>query len=243
MKKITKSIFGMVSFSPIALIACGGPVNEFAHNKEIIVGVDPAQTNYWKQNIEEFNKTDSATKNGFKIRTISKNVFSALDFSTVGHTDTNNTPDIFYAPQDRITDLVQGGAVSYLNDFLPNLFDEITAQIGATATEKENMKNFGTVFGLKDNRVHSEFVGIQHNKEGIVLASTENEDQTRTILQNPDTDSLAELVEKGEGLFRIQDFWYGNGVLAGLTWKNCSARKFKRRRRKAVEFNVKIIIY
>ncbi|WP_337898460.1 hypothetical protein [Mesomycoplasma ovipneumoniae] len=227
MKKITKSIFGMVSFSPLALIACGGPVNEFAHNKEIIVAVDPAQTNYWKQNIEEFNKTDSATKNGFKIRTISKNVFAALDFSTVGHTDTNNTPDIFYAPQDRITDLVQGGAVSYLNDFLPNLFDEITTQIGATSTEKENMKNFGTVFGLKNNRVHSEFVGIQHNKEGIVLASTENEDQTRKILQNADTDSLAELVEKGEGLFRIQDFWYGNGVLAGALEKIAQRENLK----------------
>lgn len=219
MNKLSKSIFGLVSFSPLAIIACGDPVNDFATNKEIIVAVDPAQTNYWKKSIEEFNKTESATKNGFKIRTISKNVFTALDFSTVGHTDTNNTPDIFYAPQDRITDLVQGGAISYLNDFSPTLFDEITKQIGATETEKENMKNFGTVFGLKNNKPHSEFVGIQHNKEGIILASTENEDEARKILLNQNTDTLAELVEKGEGIFRIQDFWYGNGVLAGALEK------------------------
>lgn len=49
MNKLSKSIFGLVSFSPLAIIACGDPVNDFATNKEIIVAVDPAQTNYWKK--------------------------------------------------------------------------------------------------------------------------------------------------------------------------------------------------
>jgi hypothetical protein len=54
-----------------------------------------------------FNKTDFHTKDGFKIKFIQKDVFGAIDLvTTLGYTD-ENVPDLIYAPQDRVTNLLQ----------------------------------------------------------------------------------------------------------------------------------------
>ncbi|WP_337905186.1 hypothetical protein [Mesomycoplasma ovipneumoniae] len=75
MKKITKSIFGMVSFSPIALIACGGPVNEFAHNKEIIVALTQPRQIIENKILKNLTKLIQQQKTALKLELFPKMSF------------------------------------------------------------------------------------------------------------------------------------------------------------------------
>ncbi|MCU9937720.1 hypothetical protein NW731_04740 [Mycoplasmopsis felis] len=79
------------------------------------------------------------------------------------------------------------------------------------------MEAFGKVVGKSNDGLRNveQFVGLRHNKEGIILASNKSEEETRTIFNNANTDTLKELVEAGETVLRIQDLWYGNGVFYG----------------------------
>ncbi len=56
--------------------------------------------------------------------------------------------------------------------------------------------------------------GCRHNTEGLILASTKEESEARSELQNTSYDTLIELVKAGKALFRFQDFWFGNGIFS-----------------------------
>ncbi|MEE3928280.1 hypothetical protein V2E24_01650 [Mycoplasmopsis ciconiae] len=187
---------------------------EAPKEKTIILAVDGVQEKFYNKVIEEFNKSDSHKVDGFVIKTIKKDVWSAKDIGVAGTTD-ESVPDIFYAPE--LVDLVQANAVSDLNTFDPKLFDEIANIVGATDEEKKQMKAFGSLSGVvrATNKRETRLFGLRHNKEGIILASNKSLEETKKQLTSPDSDTLVELVENGEGFFRIQDLWYGNGVLAG----------------------------
>ncbi|QIW62011.1 hypothetical protein [Mycoplasmopsis gallinacea] len=198
------------------VVSCGNNASET--NKEIVIAVDGVQKDFYNEVKAIFDKSKSAAK-GFKIRFIEKDVFGALDFDVAGATDTKVVSDIFYAPQDRVTTLVQKGSVVPLEEFDSELFTEVAKQLGATPQEVEQMRSFGQIDGIKKvNNIITpitKLYAIRHNTEGIVLASNKTESETRAELKNENTDTLAELVKEGKAIFRIQDFWYGNGVLAG----------------------------
>ncbi|UUM19754.1 hypothetical protein NPA11_03220 [Mycoplasma sp. 1578d] len=82
------------------------------------------------------------------------------------------------------------------------------------------MSKFGSVTGLvgseNNPKFESKLLGIRHNVEGIILASTKPEEEARKELNNPNSDSLEELVKEGKAIIRLQDFWYGNGILGGV---------------------------
>lgn len=195
----------------------GGSGTKYNDSKEIIIAVDGAQENFYKKVVELYNKTDIAKK-GYKIKTITKNVFDAVN-TDVGITD-ESVPDIFYAPQDRVIDLAVKKAVVELKQFEPNILEEIGDVIGATDEEKADMVKFGSVVGKTgtgaNTKLESRLFALRHNVEGIVLASTKTADEARKELNNQDTDSLEELVKAGKAIIRLQDFWYGNGILGGV---------------------------
>ncbi|WP_027334459.1 hypothetical protein, partial [Mycoplasma elephantis] len=200
----------------LATISCGE-----TESKEILIAVDGVQKNYYDKAIEMFNKTESAKK-GFTIKTINKDVWGALDTTTVGVNDTKVVPDIFYAPQDRITDLASKNAVSDLNQFSPKLFDRLTKAMGATEEDKNQIKAFGTVIGINASTQTPEekLFGIRHNTEGIIMASSKSIEDVRKDLEDPKNDTMLELVKQGRAFFRLQDFWYGNGILGGVLDKD-----------------------
>lgn len=208
-------------FSPViltgttlaTLISCGQ--TDIKDSKDIYIAVDGVQQDFYNKAIELFKQTDSY-KEGFRIKTIAKDVWSALDFSVQGIND-NAVPDIFYTPQDRLTDFVQKNAVANLDKFDPNLFDDIAKEVQLTETEKNDAKKFGEVSGVSRDglRTLSQLVGIRHNKEGIIIASNKSELETRNVFNNPSSDTLKELVESGEIVLRLQDLWYGNGIFYG----------------------------
>ncbi|VEU74775.1 Maltose-binding periplasmic proteins/domains [Mycoplasmopsis citelli] len=219
-KSLLKSTFLIGTFSSIAsLVACtssaGGQTTD--SKKEIIIAVDGKQKTFYDKVIELFKNTDSY-KAGYRIKTISKSVWDAFN-TEVGITD-NSVPDIFYAPQDRVTQLAFKKAVIELDKFDPRLVDEISEIMQTNATEKQNLLEFGTVSGTATENGKTNFVkklfGIRHNVEGIILATTKTHDEALKELNNPNTDSLEELVKAGKAIIRLQDFWYGNGILGGL---------------------------
>ncbi|MCU4706559.1 hypothetical protein [Mycoplasma sp. CSL7503-lung] len=219
----TGLVAGIASLSTV--IACGSTTqsssgNTWANRKEIVIAVDGAQEDFYNEVIKEFNETSYAKEKGFKIQTINKNVFGALDFGTQGLTD-EQVPDLFYAPNDRITSTAQTGSLAEIDEFDPTLFDELAKQLGVTSAEEiKEMRDFGTVEGVIKGDINAgtvkKLLALRHNAEGIVMASSENEDESRKILENANTDTLAELVTSGEALLRIQDFWFGNGIFGGV---------------------------
>ncbi|QZE12125.1 hypothetical protein [Mycoplasma sp. Ms02] len=196
----------------------GSSRNEFAAEKQIIVAVDGQQKNFYAK-VEELFKQTPSYKKGYRLSKIEKGVFDAVDFQTIGIAD-KQVPDVFYAPNDRVTTLVQANGVSDLDVLLPNVLPKLKEQGNLSDQDVENLRNFGNVeivIQKKDGSIEPtrRFHAIRHNNEGIVLSSTKSLEETKAQLQNPDTDTLAELVAKGEALIRLQDFWYGNGILAG----------------------------
>lgn len=225
--KLMIGLSGLTSLTSLAALsaACSKdnkgsePVNE---NKEIVIAVDGVQKGMYDNVVAEFNKTEYHTKYGYKIKVLEKDVWSALDTATVGATDTKAVPDLFYGPNDRVTTAVQDNVVVDLNEFLKttkykdtNIWKVI---LGDQASQKliDELVEFGSVNGIKGDNITSKFVALRHNQEGIVIASNKSMDEVRKQLANPETDSMVELVEAGEAFFRIQDLWYGNGVLAGV---------------------------
>ncbi|WP_025755175.1 hypothetical protein [Mycoplasmopsis cricetuli] len=187
-------------------------------SKEILIAVDGKQTTFYDEVNKLFNKSESYAK-GYRLKMVQKDVFSALD-TQVGIDDREQVPDIFYAPQDRITDFVVNNKVVELNKFNPTLFNEITKEIGSTEEEKKQLESFGSVTGLvtKNGQIQAEnrLYAIRHNTEGIILVSNKEQKDALADLQNTSTNSLKELVEKGDAIIRMQDLWYGNGILAGV---------------------------
>lgn len=200
--------------SLVTLISCGQS-DKISEQKDIYVAVDGVQTKFYEKAIELFNKTESYNK-GFRIKTINKDVWAALDFTVQG-LDDKSVPDIFYAPQDRLTDFMQKNALADINTFSPNLFNDIATKLSLSQQQKEDMREFGNVKAISKDGLDevTKFVGLRHNKEGIVIASNKSEEETREVFKNPSTDTLKELVEKGETVLRLQDLWYGNGIFYG----------------------------
>lgn len=202
----TSAFFALATF-----VSCGSTSlkNEWAKSKDIVISVDPAQKELYDYVIKAFESTKSF-KEGFRIKTVPKNVFQAIDgLSAIGFTDEQN-PDLIYSPQDRVTTLLQSKSViPWREEFLKKMFEKL----GATTEEKSKLESFGSV---PVSATKSNFYAMQHNREGILIMSSKPLDEVRTILTSPSTDSLAELVEQGKGFFRIQDFWYGNGILGGI---------------------------
>lgn len=225
--KLMISLSGLTSLTSLAALSAScskdnkytGPVNE---NKEIVIAVDGVQKGMYDNVVAEFNKTEYHTKYGYSIKVLEKDVWSALDASTVGATDTKAVPDLFYGPNDRVTTSVQDNVVVDLNEFLKTTKYKDTniwrVILGDQASQKliDELVEFGSVNGIKGDNITSKFVALRHNQEGIVMASNKSMDEVRKQLANPDTNSMVELVEAGEAFFRIQDLWYGNGVLAGV---------------------------
>lgn len=230
--KLMISLSGLTSLTSLAALsaACSKddkgtepvgtqPVNE---NKEIVIAVDGVQKGMYDNVVAEFNKTEYHTKYGYNIKLLEKDVWSALDTATVGATDTKAVPDLFYGPNDRVTTSVQENVVVDLNEFLKTTKYKDTniwrVILGDQASQKliDELVEFGSVNGIKGENITSKFVALRHNQEGIVMVSNKSMDEVRKQLANPDTDSMVELVEAGEAFFRIQDLWYGNGVLAGV---------------------------
>ncbi|VEU74777.1 Maltose-binding periplasmic proteins/domains [Mycoplasmopsis citelli] len=227
-KLLFKSSLLMGAFGSVAtLVACSTPeagTGQVApgnpevvdSKKEIIIAVDGKQKTFYNKLIELFKNTDSY-KAGYRIKTIDKDVFGALD-PQVGITDPS-VPDIFYAPHDRVTTFVNSNQVVDLEKFDPTLLDEVAKIIHATEAEKKDMIDFGSVSGFvgtgQNIKVLKKLFGIRHNLEGIILASNKNKEEALKELNDPNTDSLEELVKAGKAIIRLQDFWYGNGILGG----------------------------
>ncbi|UWD34189.1 type 2 periplasmic-binding domain-containing protein [Mesomycoplasma molare] len=218
MKKF-KKILGLTVFaSPLAaLISCGSPAgtNEFAGSKEIIVAQEGKQTQFWNAVKAEFEKTE-LYKEGYRIKTVEKDVFGAIDVITqIGATD-KNAPDLIYAPNDRITDLLAKKAIAVWDD---KLKEEIFNVVQASDEEKKQVSDFG-YFSSRNPKYAKGFYNFAHNKEGIVVMSKKPLEEVKTELSNTATDEMVELVKEGKAFFRIQDGWYGNGVFGGVLTKD-----------------------
>ncbi|WP_117274917.1 hypothetical protein [Mycoplasmopsis edwardii] len=209
-------ILGAASMA--AVVSCGTQKSSSYDSTEIVIAVDGVQKEFYAKVMELYNKTDSAKK--YRIRTFEKDVFGALDITTQG-INSSAVADIFYMPADRVTDFTQANRLSYIEDLLPNIFEEIATKVGATEEEKSAMRQFGTITGRTRDKgdgvteTKKELMAIRHNTEGIIMASRLPESDARAVLSDADTDTLIELVKTGRALFRFQDFWFGNGLLAG----------------------------
>ncbi|WP_036458688.1 hypothetical protein [Mycoplasma leonicaptivi] len=212
------SILGTAGFLGIAA-SCGSRENEswVATSKDIYIAKDGVQKDFYNKVEELFKQTDSYKK-GYRLNFIDKGVFDALDSGTTGAT-AREFSDILYAPQDRLADLAQGGVITFLDsDKFNGIFDHITQKLNISEEDKQEMKEFGSIRGVSNdgqNRPVSRLAAIRHNKEGMILVSNQDEATTRAELLNESTDTLKELVMQGKALFRFQDFWFGNGLLAG----------------------------
>ncbi|EIE42363.1 Lipoprotein [Mycoplasmopsis canis UFG4] len=195
-----------------AAISCTPSSKQKEESKEIIIAVDGVQKEFYDEVIKLYEKTESAKK--FKIKTFQKDVWGALDINVQG-INSKDVADIFYMPADRVTDFTQSKKLAYIEDFIPELFEEVAQKIGATKEEIDLMKQFGTIRGRKDGKSQSKLMAIRHNTEGLILASRLSETEAANELKNASTDTLQELVVQGKALLRFQDFWFGNGVLAG----------------------------
>ncbi|APJ38095.1 hypothetical protein [Mycoplasmopsis pullorum] len=217
-KKLLLGGLGLGGLTLVATSAACGPDTKAEEIKEIVIGVDGVQKDFYNKVIEEFNKTEYHTKHGFKITILEKDVFSAKEIGTTGASDYKVVPDIFYAPE--ITDLASKNALTNLDKFDPSLFDTITTQLGLSDAEKQSMKEYGTVSGIERNAAkptpEKRLYGIRHNVEGIVMASNLDYETTKNVLLSPNTNSLKELVEEGLAIVRLQDFWYGAGIMGGV---------------------------
>ncbi|ADE19925.1 hypothetical protein [Mycoplasma crocodyli] len=220
-KKIIALGLGGVSVLAVGLSAACGPKKDNPDNKEekfkeIVIAVDGPQKEMYDYVIEQFNATDFAKK-GYKIKTINKDVWGAMDFGPAGFTDRDIVPDIFYGAQDRVTTFAQSNAVAELNEFDPTLFDKILAVTGATNEEKEAAKEFGSVVGVNEGdktfKPVKKLLAIRHNTEAIILVSTNELSKVKADLADAKTNTLEGLTKEAKLFARIQDFWYGNGAL------------------------------
>ncbi|WAM05408.1 hypothetical protein OM999_03445 [Mycoplasmopsis cynos] len=205
MKK-NKLILPAVGLFGVAVAGTAIACSKRDGSEEIVVAVDGVQKKFYEKAIELYNKTPSAKK--FKIKMIEKDVFGAIDINTQGITD-KRVADIFYMPADRVTDFTQRKNLVQIEDFLPGILDDIAKEIGASEKEKEAMRYFGTIKGrskAQPEKQVTKLMAIRHNTEGLILASTKEESEARSELQNTRYDTLIELVKTGKALFRFQDF-------------------------------------
>ncbi|MDZ7293561.1 hypothetical protein [Mycoplasmopsis pulmonis] len=215
MKKIKKIFLGSLFFAmPLLSLSCstGSLVkNEFQDSKDIYVAKVESQKGFWDQVVSEFNKTSFATEHKFNIKFIEKNEFGVIDnVTTLGFQD-KNSPDLIYAPQDRITSLLQTKSIRKWDE---SIKDEILSQVGASDAEKSFINSFGSF--QRSNEDTPSFYNFAHNKEGIVLMTKKSLPEVKADFANTSTDEMVELVKAGKAFFRIQDGWYGNGILGGV---------------------------
>ncbi|TDV24219.1 hypothetical protein BCF59_0170 [Mycoplasmopsis mustelae] len=227
---LSSSAFSIGALS--VAVSCGSPTTG-KNSKDIYVAVDGAQKDFYNEVKKIFDETDAHKKDGFELKFITKGVFDALNLGTVGLND-QTVPDIFYLPQDRVTEFVQNNYLVDLDKFFgktngengeSNILETIKTETQLTDNQLPELRTFGTVTGSNKtgDKTLSKFVGIRHNKEGIVLASAKDKEATIKELNNKNTDTLKELVEQGKVILRLQDFWYGNGILYGgiqKAWDN-----------------------
>ncbi|WP_435128872.1 hypothetical protein ACR82Z_03510 [Mycoplasma sp. 6243] len=190
-------------------------------SKKIYIAVDGAQKDFYNEVKKLFDASDSHTKDGFTLEFIQKGVFDALNLGTQGLNDPT-VPDIFYLPQDRVTEFAQNNYLADLDTFFgdkvndtPKVLDDLNKVVSLPNDQKADIVKFGTINGTQNQKPTHKFLAVRHNKEGLILASNKDEADTRAELTNKDTDTLKELVEKGKLVLRLQDFWYGNGILYG----------------------------
>lgn len=179
-------------------------------SKEITIAIDGSLRNFYNQVIDSFSKTTIGKE--YQIKTVSKDLWSALELAFNSKEDDQDNLDIIYMPSDYITLLANANKLAYLDEFDNSLFNQITAKIKASASEKEIMRQFGSV-KLNDT---SKLLGLVHNTEGLYIASSLPEAQAADILKSDETNTLVELITQGKMLLRFQDFWYSNGVFAGV---------------------------
>ncbi|WGI36744.1 hypothetical protein [Mesomycoplasma lagogenitalium] len=207
----SKKILGLsvLGLPVLAFISCGDNVNEFANSKEIRVAKYGPQTEFWNQVENEFKNTESY-KNGYRLVFIEKEVFGAIDQIVNTSLLDKNSPDLIYSPQDRITDLLSKRALKPYSEEFKN---KLIQQINASDAEKSFINSFGSFRYVNDK--NASFYNFAHNKEGIVMMSSQTLEEVKKDLENKDTDEMVELVKEGKAFFRIQDGWYGNGILGG----------------------------
>ncbi|WP_033161177.1 hypothetical protein [[Mycoplasma] collis] len=208
-KKISK-IFLLVSpLAALTAIGCAAK-NPYAESKEIFVAREGVQKSFWDSVVENFSKTQSY-KDGYRIKFVEKDVFGAIDqVTTVGFND-SNSPDLIYSPQDRITSLLQSKSI---RPWDVTVKDQILNDIGANDDEKTFINEFGKFQKLSSNS--PEFYNFAHNKEGIVLMTKKSLEEVKKDFSDTKTDEMVELVKEGKAFFRIQDGWFGNGILGGV---------------------------
>ncbi|MGY6172376.1 hypothetical protein ACW95P_03470 [Candidatus Mycoplasma pogonae] len=208
-KKLLKffASFSVMGTSLVA-VACSTAKNEWADSKKIVLAVDGKQKEFYDEVSKEFAKTESY-KQGFRLELINVDVFGALDRVGVFGFPDEKVPDLFYAPQDRVTSLLQSNSITSWNQ---ETINKILNSEQATEAEKQKIASFGNV---PVSATETRFYALPHNIEGIVMMSNKPLVDVKNELSNVSTDSLQELVDAGKGFFRIQDFWYGNGLLAG----------------------------
>ncbi|WP_145981136.1 hypothetical protein [Mycoplasmopsis bovirhinis] len=182
-------------------------------SKEITIAIDGSLRNFYNQVIDSFSKTTIGKE--YQIKTVSKDLWSALELAFNSKEDDQDNLDIIYMPSDYITLLANANKLAYLDEFDNSLFNQITAKINASASEKDIMRQFGSV-KLNDT---SKLLGLVHNTEGLYIASSLPEAQAADILKSDQTNTLVELITQGKMLLRFQDFWYSNGVFAGVFCK------------------------
>ncbi|MBY7705736.1 hypothetical protein JIY74_37475, partial [Vibrio harveyi] len=75
---------------------------------------------------------------------------------------------------------MQKNALADINTFSPNLFNDIATKLSLSQQQKEDMREFGNVKAISKDGLDevTKFVGLRHNKEGIVIASNKSEEET-----------------------------------------------------------------
>ncbi|MBN3534899.1 hypothetical protein [Mycoplasma procyoni] len=193
----------------LGFISCAKQENEFKNSKEIVLSIEGIQKEFFNKVEEAFSKTEYAKK-GFKLRTVEKGVFDSIDFATTtGFTD-RNAADLLYSPADRINNLLANNTIM---PYPEGLKDELLTMLNASDAEKKQVETFGSFKFAGKGEVNN-FYTFMHNKEGIVMMSSQSLDEVKAELAKAESDSMIELVKEGKAFFRIQDAWYGNGVLA-----------------------------
>ncbi|MDC4183151.1 hypothetical protein [Mycoplasma bradburyae] len=180
---------------------------------------DQAQVEMWKAALKEFKKSKSYEQ-GYRVRFIDKGVFEALESMKSITVDDPQIADIYYAPADQITSLADAAQAINLNEFKVynmNIFDHLKKSFDLPSEKVKEMINFGIYLGRNGNNPAAEALALQHNSEGIFIVSPKTENEALTILKNDETNSLTELVNAGKALWHTQNFWFGLGVVGGVT--------------------------
>ncbi|WP_406613932.1 hypothetical protein ACJA23_03200 [Mycoplasma corogypsi] len=197
--------------------------NNYPAEKTIKFFRDAVQTDAFYAALKEFKKSQSF-KDGYKIRFIDKGVFDALDTMANINLNDPQVADIFYAPGDRITNLATANQAIDLDAFRTNekktIFDYLQLSLGLSRDEIDPLIKFGAYTGslAKDPEKRTiEILALQHNVEGIFMISPKEKEEALKILNNSETNSMVELAKAGKALWYTQNFWFGLGVVGGVT--------------------------